>query len=62
MSVYRELSDRIQAQVPDLDRVVERALAVWERLSALPNLWPHLRAEIVAFATFLDDLSCVKME
>jgi hypothetical protein len=37
LSTWRELSDRIRAQIPDLDRVVQRALAAWDRLETDPD-------------------------
>jgi hypothetical protein len=34
---YLELVERIRGEVPDLDRVVRRALQNWSRGAAVPN-------------------------
>lgn len=34
---YSELADRIRLQIPDLDRLVERAIASWTRFKEPSN-------------------------
>jgi hypothetical protein len=34
---YNELTDRIRVQIPDLDRLVERALVSWSRAKEISN-------------------------
>ncbi len=89
---YRELSERIRGEVPNLDWLVHRAQRAWEQLRRMPeemayldsvalNLhgfysglerlfeliarhlvvllpehWPVVRAELLAFADFLEAL------
>ena len=36
-TVYRELAERIQGQVPDLERLVQRVLHAWEGGQRLPD-------------------------
>ena len=69
-AVYRELAERIRGEVPDLEHVIRfRHLVrsvytmslVPEKMaglmSALRTLWPGLRAELLAFADFLEALA-----
>jgi hypothetical protein len=65
------LAERIRDEIVDLDRSVARASAAWERgkisalvpskmqglLERLPPLWNRLRAELMAFATFLEQIA-----
>ena len=57
---YLELVERVRGEVPELERNVYTMNLTPNRvaglISKLPELWPRLRSELLAFADFLEEL------